>query len=822
VSHYEFSPVVILLMALLIIVALRRAIGLPRGQFAEALPKSAPASNRTSRVAEALILLCAASAILVLAATNSSTGGLLLMLDRLRPGFAVTNIAVAIVAAAGVILGVLVALFGRTSLGVLVAAVVLSCYGMVLNGPGDWLESLAPAGSTEKAGAYTLRLSKGNVVGAELYVNGVLLGKTPVVTTFDEFLEKVPYWSEPPKGYRDRTGEVHELHYSPRGTGGYSIYQKWAQFELPRQYGSKRYYYARVKLDGQWGHFEGGDGGGGGGGGKYTYSAERHFPAVFPHRRQRMEKLLDKARLNDYRVGGEWFEAMETFGQDGPITVRKAMDKEPDMINVLDDWARWRYELRKVTDAESAWQTFERICAEADELQSYSTASVAGRAVELLVGRLDAGRLVRRAVNIISSTYNYGWSSWPLNGRFQFGMTYRPEGLSTGFRRITGHWRGGGGGRLPVSGYAVAHAIWMLDESLDPRHDSQVNLVERKVVPALICRHSDRMETLRLAAHLGGPDIERFLQRRDWRVDPRRLPFSRQVHVHGQDVNGSLFLLANLRSPMGREFRRQESRRLMNLADSFHLDSIEDYSLFGHNPFAFLFIDKYLAKKYWPRFKARTLAHGKGYYALKQQFHYLVNMEPATTVEMYVDAWRGSSQEYSSVQQALSVLNNLSDRKKEEVVSAIEQIIREDVGNIEGFGGDQARLRDFLVGHIKRNNWTDARKARDIIENLKARTDEYKPQGVAEWLENNEPGHPLVQMLAYATEPELRLLVMGALQEHPTPTNRKLLAMLLQDRNEQVREAARGVDAALTKLRRTAAAQFAAGPDERAGRLSTR
>jgi hypothetical protein len=324
-------------------------------------------------VAEALILLCAALAILVLAAINSSTGGLLLMLDRLRPGFAVTNIVVAVAAAAGVTLGVLIALFGCTSLGVLVATAVLSCYGMVLNGPGDWLESLSPAGSTEIAGTYTLRLSKSNVVGAELYVNGVLLGKTPVVTTFDEFLEKVPYWSEPPKGFRDRTERL-----------------KWAQFELPRQQGPERYYYARVKLDGEWGHIEGG--GGGGGGGKYTYSAERHFEVVFAHRQERMEKLLDKARLSDYRVGAEWFEAMETFGQDGPITVRKAMDKEPDMINVLDDWVRWRYELDKVTDTESAWQTFERICAEADTLQSYSTASVAGRAVELLVSRVDGER----------------------------------------------------------------------------------------------------------------------------------------------------------------------------------------------------------------------------------------------------------------------------------------------------------------------------------------------------------------------------------------------------------------------------------------------
>ena len=152
------------------------------------------------------------------------------------------------------------------------------------------------------------------------------------------------------------------------------------------------------------------------------------------------------------------------------------------------------------------------------------------------------------------------------------------------------------------------------------------------------------------------------------------------------------------------------------------------------------------------------------------------------------------------------------------MISTIEQEIREDVSYIDGFGGDQARLRNFLLRHIKTNNWTAARKARDIIENLKARTDQYKPQGVADWLENSEPDHPLVKMLADAREPELRLLVAGALREHPTPVNRKLLQKLLQDDSEQVREAARRVEAELTKLRETTAARCAAGPDGREDR----
>jgi hypothetical protein len=187
---------------------------------------------------------------------------------------------------------------------------------------------------------------------------------------------------------------------------------------------------------------------------------------------------------------------------------------------------------------------------------------------------------------------------------------------------------------------------------------------------------------------------------------------------------------------------------------------------------------------------------------------------------MYVDAWRRYSREYSFAQEALSVLDNLPDSEREEVISAVEQAVKEDVSHIKGFGGNQGDLRDCLLRHIKTANRTAASRARDIVSNLRARTDEYKPQGIADWLENSEPGHPLVKMLAYATEPELRLLVMGALQEHPTPANRKLLEMLLADENEQVREAARRVEAALMTFAGTAAAQFAAGPDERDARRS--
>ncbi|HUT28203.1 MAG TPA: hypothetical protein VMX13_00315 [Sedimentisphaerales bacterium] len=807
------SAVILLLLVIgVTLLVLLRLLGFSKSaNGAKSLPKSAPAGNRVSRAAEAIIMLCAGVAILVFTATNPSTNGMLLRLDQLRPAFAATNVIVALCAGFGVLIAALICRLWRTSPAAILMTIVLCAYGWLLNGPpGELIERLDPQGSTRPMVPFCLRLSRSSAVGAELWVNGVCLGKMPVQTTIEEFLEKVPYWPEPPEGYKDRTDEVHKQHYNPRGGRGYSIYQRWAQFELPelpRQYriGPRpetegRYYYARVKYDDEWGYFDGG-GGGGGGGGRYTYRASRYFPAVFPKRQQRLEKMLDKARLSDYRVDADWFRTMETFGPDGPLAIRRAMDKEPDMINVLDDWATWKYGLDQVTDAESAWSVFQRICAEADLLQSYSTAGVAGRAVELLAPHLDAQRVVKRAVKLIHSTRIYGWSSWMLNGRLQFGFSYRPEGLATGLGRTLAGSHGGRGNRLPVSGYAVAHAVWMLDEFLDAQDDSTPNIVERKVVPALLCWHNDWTPSLRIAACLGGPDIGRFLWRQNWRSAADQVPFKHRTHLAGEDVNGWLFLLANLRSPQGAKFRREHARTLMDMADRIHPESIEDYGLLGQNPFGFLFIDNNLALKYWPRFRARTASRDKGYRALKQQFHYLVNMEPVSTVDMYVNAWRAYSHDYDNFQEALSALKNLAESKKEKVISAIEQAIKEDVSHIKGFpGDDEDGCRDYLLRHIEDDEWTANREARDIIENLKAGTDKYKGEAVATWLERAKPDHPLVKMLAESEEPELRLLVMGALKAHPTPENRKVLEKLLNDSDERVRSAAMEVQEDLKVL----------------------
>ncbi len=375
---------------------------LPSGPFTTGRrdfpPLSPPPPCWTSRLAEAVMLACMGGAVLVLAGTTRHAGGMLTMLDRLRPAFARVNVLVAACAGAGIMLGLLLALLGRTSVGTCLVAGVLCAYGCALNGPGDLLVKLTPDRGALPRTEYVITLGGGDFAGAELWVNGVFVGRTPVVTTLDEFRKKVPRRPEPPEEYSDPENEVRVAgHYAIGGGWSGTRYERLIKITIPEQpqgpyrdgrsTGGRtnrgedehgpRTYYARIKLGDEWGM--GRQSGSGGGGGRYSYRAHTVIQAHFPRRDKRLEALLDHARLADYEVGADWFEAIETYGQDGPIALRTAPDREPGMAGVLDAWARWRYGLDEVTDPDAAWRAFERICREADGERRYSTISVAWR-----------------------------------------------------------------------------------------------------------------------------------------------------------------------------------------------------------------------------------------------------------------------------------------------------------------------------------------------------------------------------------------------------------------------------------------------------------
>ena len=776
------------------------------------LPSSPPSAGRTARIVETTVLGASAAVIIAIAATWRSTGGLMLMLDELHPQYATVNVIMFVCAVAGAAVALLITLLGRTAVGAIVMAVVLIGYGLVLNGGSYPGSQFLPKQMTEPVVEYTIYTGGTNVEGAELWVNDVHLGKTPYVATLDDFEAKVPYWPQPPADYE--TDKVEIPRYGPRGTYT-AVERRWIKFQLPakpswttpgpgnRRNRERKTYYARVCYAGQWG-VAGGGRGSGGGGGRLTYRANSHFDVIFPQRQKRLDTLLNKARLADYHVGPEWYEAIETYDEDGWIALRKAADDEPKMMKVLDAWANWRYGLDKVADEQSAWKIFERIQKEADERRQYLTSSVAGRAVELLVPKLPRQRLLDRADTLIRKTGSFGYFKWQMNGRLQFGYSQRPGGLYLGVDSGSSNFSGGkvGSPQLAMSGYPVAHAVWML-------YEIQPTVVRERIAPEIVRwqYRAGRIDPLLAAVYFGGDAIDKFLLRQNWHAEPSQLEWEEQLRMSGKEANKWLYLLAYLNDEAGREFRRKHTDAVMNLADKFYEDGYVSWNA----RIDFVFMDPWLAKKYWPRF-ARLARQESPHYALETQWRYLLEMGKTATADMFVDAWKETNIHPDDFQQAAGLLDQLGPETQAEVVGQLVELVEELPENISRVlkDFDSSNVVSILEAHAHGDK--QQREAAGLYRDLQegsASEQQRLRKNIPLWLAHTQPDSPLVAMLAESDDPDLRLMVIGALREHPTPQHQRLLEQLLEDPAPAVRAAAKNVAAYLRTLAAESPARYA-------------
>ncbi|MBN2579027.1 MAG: HEAT repeat domain-containing protein [Pirellulales bacterium] len=796
------------------------------------LPQPAPYPARPARLVEAAALTAAAGIIIAIAATFPNTGGNLLRLEQIPYDYAAVNVLFFACAVVGVGVAILLALLGRTFLGSLTLATVLIGYGFVLNGgsyPGSWFlpEDIIKPTTAE----YTIDICGTNVQDAELWVNGVYLGKTPYVTTLEDFKKKVPYWPEPPKDFK--TDKANILTYHPLGPS-IGHYQRWIKLELPRGYAepsrpplfsssedvkkfyeqkrlaeeiAKRYYYPRLRYAGEWG-LSLDNAGWGGGGGRFAYSVESHFTVLFPDRQKRLEALLNKARLADYHVGPEWFEALETYYEDAWLALRKAADDEPPMGELLDAWAAWHYRLDQAVDPESAWEVFQRICDEAESRRKYTTASVAGQAVKLLTPKLPVDRLVDHAMEIIRTTNAFEPLQSLVRGYKQFGYCRRTGGLylgDNGYLYVSsgenvGPWQS------PYRGLPVAQAIWTLNQQLRSKPTLSPNVIQQRIVPALICWHYDarRPESLLAAVSFGGPAIDAFLLRQKWRASAEQLPFEQQARISGKEINPWLYLLAYLNDAAGRKFHREHAGEIMNLADKLHAPS------WGwERDLDFLFADPWLAKEYWTHYVVKYRPRTSGE-ALRDKWNYLLKMGDATTAEMFVEAWKETTIDWAEFTYAVNLLDQLDPPMQKKVVDALTYEIHRRPLNLQGFDDVQRKqLVDMLRDQGRRY---DVKQIFKTLAREKRQANKQLWKNVPLWLEHNAPDSPLVEMLARSENPELRAMVFGALRSDPTPGHRALLAELLKDPDPKVRAEAEKVAAELKTLAAAPLREFTSDP----------
>jgi hypothetical protein len=786
------------------------------------MPAGAPRGDVSTRALEALALWALGMTTLVMLAFSPSSGDVLGRLGELGRAYAAANVAVFVVAAGLVCWGVWYAYQGlyRAAVALLLAALI-GHLGWSETGayPGkfvfseSWIMAHVP---------YTITID--GMRGGEVWVNGVNLGPSPVHTTSADFTARVPYWDKPPADFATDTGE-YVSNYLPSGAYP-DPYPRWAKIELPAEprwdraplpetddKTPRHFYYVRARLAGEWG-LATGSGGSGGGGGMLTSQMYDSLEMRFPGRDARLINLMNQARLADYRVTPAWFEAIETYNEQGWIAVRTAMADEPGFTQVMDDWANWKYGVQKVQTTDEAWRMLERIEAEADAQEQYLTPSPAGRVVELIADKIDMERLVRRAERLVAAGGSYGYFDWTLGGQLQFGYSKRPVYLGGGGVSSTNvGWQNAD--EFPFGGFAVAHAVWV-----QWQHGKNRELVQQRIVPALIAWRTNPDHSFSFPTDLitlfGGPGADHYLLLQDWR--------SNDTHAAGHfafvpgNVNQWLYALANLDDDAGRQFRIEHRTEIAALAEQFSA-ARSGYEL-GQR-MDFVFKDPRIAKYFWPRFAQLSRESSRHWDGLRRQWEYLRRMGAAATAEMFVEAFRQTTLTPMDWSQASTELGGVQEPLRGKVIAALLAEMQKDPEHVKTLleqysspvGKTQMdRFAADLQALVLERPLRNVQSSFQRIEQSAGTLTDKQRQGIRLWLANEPAAAPAIPMFATAQEAALRALAPAGIQGRPTPENRGLLERLLVDDDQQVKQEAASAAQALHDLSATPAKTFAAVP----------
>lgn len=640
------------------------------------------------------------------------------------------------------------------------------------------------------------------VHGAELWINGVYVGKTPWKGSRTELLDKLPIWKGLPKGEKEQAFRLDD---DPEPVfDGDAI--GWAELTvlnfLRRKNGTQRgEFYYRIRWGLEWGfNLRSGSGS----------NEAAHFCVYFPERTDRLENLYNQVRLANYTASDEWFEAIDTYGPGQWWHIRELAKAEPGWEQVLNNWARWKYGVDQSITGEEAWQLFHRICSNADREQYYHTADVAGMMVDLIAEKLDPNRLIDMAVPLLPHFRKYLYGV-PRDRTPHYACTdlWIPrDPLETSVLTVADNF--------PARALPIGHALVRLDAFLDPNGSVTENIIEDRLVPQIVL--NARPPLMLLATALGGPDLAKFCIRQEnpaTATDLGRHPYGVGGMVRGWDgVNKWRYLLAHMDEPKAMQFRNAHRNELLALADTLIEERWSGDLIAELN---FLFEDLHrgpdsLAMRYWPRFVMRHSRMDREDTA-KQNIEYLLRAEPLPTPAMYVQCF----QDYPVAELELDAelydpLDRLPPEKQKEVFQALLTALDEHrLGTDYNEEFDEKRMREDL--QIRLDHGAEPARIRAIHYMKRLQNGDKEPRQRVWSISSKsvrEPrlNRPLIDRLSVADDPELRILAIEAIRRFATPEYRKLLETLCQDPSPMVRQAAEKTRRELDVLRMTPASDF--------------
>lgn len=795
------------------------------------LPATARHGNLISRLSEMLMLACVAAVFITLMIWPRFE-----RFDwwRISPDVAKAHTHFVIGLGCFALIGIAVGVLWRSLGGFItvIAACIIGFFYMV-----RLVDPVRPFGiqtAAARSVVYTITVNgnqgPGSLEGVDVWVNDVHLGKTPIRTTLNRFLETVPYRSSRPDGVDDVIS-VHRRNYRSYSGWGTSEKHRLRSFTIPemprddeftydlekgpsavwdaireraKTTTKHRTYYARFELGGHAGygnsHGTGPGSGGGASGGIISYSRNVNFELVFPSRRESIEKLLDVARMNDYQVNGQWCAAMEAYGKQGWEALRNAAyldwmntskehylssvepaPTEKGLLKVMDYYASWRYGLDNVDDAKAAWKAFERLCRSVDRADYYSSDSIEGHALGLLIDKIDRERLVKAAVKRVrkESFRMIGFYSHFKWGKGIFQSPRDPDD------------RHG-----PASDYLVCDAVWRLDRHLDKIDDSSPNIVERRVSKAIVACHSPHgYKAMLLACRIGGPDLIPYFKecRAAYLYGDERFRIGYSTSTLN-DVDMWLNLMINVSGPEGRIFRTENKNDFEQILEDI-VGGREGGGAIGFGHLDFLSDDVSLGKecpaaKFWPKYSRIVKESKEDYhnYKLLRLWQYLVRLEPVMGVDDYLESWRSTVDRQGDFRYALHLLDMVEARKRKVIAQALKQELELRPENILQRNKDEIDtneiryLQHVLDRIIAEINEVDF--AAYVIEDLK----KYKSGlNIIEWLIEQRSGHIVAEIMAKSDEDQLRQKAIILLKNHPTPERVEILKRLAVDSDDDVK-----------------------------------
>jgi hypothetical protein len=689
----------------------------------------------------------------------------------------------------------------------------------------EWQTRYGPSAATQTGDAKDTRPVKlrfeliDNVQGADVWMNGVRLGTTPIETTAQELFARVPEWSDeqirenrhsrtPEQVYRDPVGQELQR-------------WGWCPLHLPGGYRSTTQLYYRVELNGVAGYSsvvdQSADGPHGHSNTTYVITLDTRFPAW----ETAIENLFDQARMNDYVIDAQWLKTFDTYGDFATRKLQQTMREEPEFISVQQTRARMAWNLADVDDADSAWQRLMSIQQKIQTTGTYDSSSVDGVAVDLLVPFLNPQQLIHHAMDLLRHTAKPDPGSSMYDGlRF---ATYHDGGQI--------HGKG-------VSLWPIAHAIWRLDQQLDEeRHISDTeaaklaskarsdglaaaidprrnNAVEQTITPFILRLSYGHEHRLKYASILGGSAYESFLLGNDWHRPATDSFDGVRVGDFENYVNKWYHRLMWLRSPLGIAFRRQQADSLLKVARNGFSDS-DLWSGSFPADLNFLFLDHpgtdsrpSLAMRFWPDLdrlakSAPDHAHNE---MLKMRWNYLSRLWPESTTEMFIDSFHQTTRS-EQILYIPDLPQTLSAEARFEILEAVLTAEIERVGKLPADPEDQrydgpkyrgeqniARLKDNLI----RLPCTAA--AQQLLSDLAADPKHTWWKRLPGYLQYDTQHEDLLSLMASSSDDRLQSMVLPAIEHHPTAPRRRLLETLLKSPHDHVREDATRVQQKLTAL----------------------